>query len=495
MSLFRHTGHLLVSRPATIEQSKLTTGSYLLRNFNAPTLTTAYVTIALAEFLSVAIGALMAIGYHAAVNATAHLTELYIAAAIFVGASEISISTAFGQFRLIQQPTPHRYLGAGLMSVILAFVLLASLLYLGQVPAIYSPTALILQMLLCATAVLVCRSTAYARFRTAVSRGVIQGRRIVLIGRQKHFDDYIRQLRFSGAGIQIVCCQIPPRNPDGQLCTTADSIAAALVAQCRSLEADDVVLLADEARQHELSHITTSFMEIPAAVYAIPRRSLRWWAHAHLAEVAGVVAFGLSAPPLSPVALAVKRGFDIVLATIALLILSPLMLLISLAIKLDSRGPVLFVQTRHGYNNQPIRVLKFRSMRVSRDASFVQAKKRDPRITRLGRMLRLTGIDELPQLLNILRGDMSIVGPRPHAISHNEMFVPHIKLFSRRHNVKPGLTGWAQVNGYRGETDTIEKMVRRIECDLYYVDNWSLWFDLQIIVLTIFSKKTYANAG
>ncbi len=496
MTLSRHTGNLLVSRPAAIEQAELTTGSYLLRHFNAPTLTTTYVTIALAEFIAVTIAALAAIGYHIATNDVPHRVALYVAAAACVGASEIAVSAAFRQFRLIQQPTLHRYLGSGLFSVGVAFMLLAALLYLGQAPAIYySPAILTLQMLLCGTAVLVFRSIAYVRFQTEVSRGSIQGRRIVLIGRKKHFTDYLRQLRFSGAGAQVVYCQIPPRNPDGQLCTTVETIASTLVAQCRSLEADDVVLMSDEAREHELPYITSSFREIPASVYAIPRRNLGFWARAHLAEVAGVLALGLSTPPLSPVALAIKRGFDIVVSLAALVVFSPLMLLIGILIKLDSSGSVLFVQTRHGYNNQPIRILKFRTMRVARDDRFVQAKRGDPRITRLGRFLRLTGIDELPQLVNILRGDMSIVGPRPHAISHNEMFVPHIKMFSRRHNVKPGLTGWAQVNGYRGETDTIEKMVQRIECDLYYVDNWSLWFDLQIIVLTIFSKKTYANAG
>lgn len=496
MSLFRHTGSFLVSRPAPIERNKLTTGSFLLRHFNAPTLTIAYVTIALAEFLSVAIAALAAIGYHAmAVAPGAHLTELSIAAAIFVGAGEVAVSAASGQFRLIQQRTPHRYLGTGLLSVICAFVLLAALLFVGQVTATYSPLILLLQMLLCCTAVLVFRSVAYTRFKSAAAGGLIHGRRVVLIGRQKHFEDYARQLRFSGAGVQIICRQIPPRDADGQICTTVDAIASTLVEECRALQADDVVLLADEARQHELSHITASFMEIPAAVYAIPRRSLGWWAQAHLAEVAGVVAVGLSRPPMSPLGLVVKRGFDIVAATLGLIILSPLMVLISIAIKLDSRGPVLFMQTRHGYNNRPIRVFKFRSMRTSPDAAFLQATKKDPRITRLGRLLRITSVDELPQLMNVLRGDMSIVGPRPHAISHNAMFVPHIKLFSRRHNVKPGLTGWAQVNGFRGETDTIDKMIRRIECDLYYVDNWSLWFDLQIIALTLFSKKTYTNAG
>jgi lipopolysaccharide/colanic/teichoic acid biosynthesis glycosyltransferase len=125
---------------------------------------------------------------------------------------------------------------------------------------------------------------------------------------------------------------------------------------------------------------------------------------------------------------------------------------------------------------------------------FIQAVRNDSRVTRVGAMLRRTNIDELPQLINVLRGEMSIVGPRPHAIAHNEMFEDKISVFSRRHVVKPGITGWAQVNGYRGATATLEQMQRRVEHDLYYIDNWSFWLDLRILVMTVFSKRAYINA-
>jgi exopolysaccharide biosynthesis polyprenyl glycosylphosphotransferase len=189
-----------------------------------------------------------------------------------------------------------------------------------------------------------------------------------------------------------------------------------------------------------------------------------------------------------------KRSFDLVVATTAVLLLLPLMLIVAALIKLDSRGPVLFRQARHGYNNHPINVLKFRTMVSSDEKEFRQARRADPRVTRVGRVLRRTNIDELPQLFNVLRGNMSIVGPRPHAISHNEMYDGQIARMSRRHNVKPGITGWAQVNGLRGETDTFEKMRARVEYDLYYIDNWSFAFDVKILLLTIFSRKSYENA-
>jgi exopolysaccharide biosynthesis polyprenyl glycosylphosphotransferase len=179
------------------------------------------------------------------------------------------------------------------------------------------------------------------------------------------------------------------------------------------------------------------------------------------------------------------------------MLLSPLLLMVALAIKLDTRGPVFFRQERHGYNNRTISVLKFRSMFVcDGDAAFVQTAKNDPRITRVGRVIRRTSIDELPQLFNVLRGEMSIVGPRPHATAHNAMFEARILPFSRRHNVKPGITGWAQVNGCRGETNTLDKMKKRVDYDLFYIDNWSFFFDIKIIVQTFFlllSKDEITN--
>jgi putative colanic acid biosynthesis UDP-glucose lipid carrier transferase len=199
--------------------------------------------------------------------------------------------------------------------------------------------------------------------------------------------------------------------------------------------------------------------------------------------------------PLTPFNRAIKRAFDVAAAIVGLILVSPLFVIVPLAIKLDSRGPVLFRQTRHGYNNEPIRVLKFRTMTVTEEGdNFKPVVRHDPRVTRMGRFLRHSNIDELPQLINVLAGSMSLVGPRPHATSQNEVFAELISSFFRRHNVKPGITGWAQVNGYRGDTDTLEKMQRRVEHDLYYIDNWSLLFDVRIILLTLFSRKIYANA-
>jgi putative colanic acid biosynthesis UDP-glucose lipid carrier transferase len=191
----------------------------------------------------------------------------------------------------------------------------------------------------------------------------------------------------------------------------------------------------------------------------------------------------------------VKRMEDIVLGTIILSIIAIPMVLIALAVKLTSAGPVLFRQYRYGLNGERIRVLKFRTMTVCEDSDkVVQAGKNDARVTSLGRFLRRTSLDELPQFLNVLTGEMSIVGPRPHAVVHNETYRTVIQNYMLRHKVKPGITGWAQVNGWRGETDTLEKMENRVKHDLEYIRRWGLWLDIKIIFLTIFGKAARKNA-
>jgi putative colanic acid biosynthesis UDP-glucose lipid carrier transferase len=212
--------------------------------------------------------------------------------------------------------------------------------------------------------------------------------------------------------------------------------------------------------------------------------------------VLGISSLTVARPPLSSVGRAVKRAEDVVLSLIALAAFSPLMLLIVAAVRLDSRGPALFRQERWGFNGQRITVLKFRSMRCEAcdDISVPQARREDSRVTRVGRILRRTSLDELPQLLNVLRGDMALVGPRPHASIHNEYYAKRIDNYLARHRIKPGITGLSQVKGYRGETPTVALMQKRVDHDLIYINNWSLHLDFKILVLTVFRGFTNPNA-
>jgi Undecaprenyl-phosphate glucose phosphotransferase len=194
-----------------------------------------------------------------------------------------------------------------------------------------------------------------------------------------------------------------------------------------------------------------------------------------------------------------KRVFDIFFSLIGIIVFSPIMIATAIAIKLDSKGPVLFKQKRHGFNNEEIDVYKFRSMYTDRaDPTAKNAvTKNDPRVTRVGRFIRKTSIDELPQFFNALLGSLSLVGPRPHAVaaqSHNKLFNEVVDGYFARHRVKPGVTGWAQINGWRGEIDSDDKIKKRTEFDLYYIENWSLWFDLKILLLTPVKLLNTENA-
>ena len=213
-------------------------------------------------------------------------------------------------------------------------------------------------------------------------------------------------------------------------------------------------------------------------------------------SLGGVPAIHLNESPLTsyPGGALMKSMMDRTVALLGIVLLSPLLIGVSIAVKLSSPGPVLFRQKRHGWNGNIIKVLKFRSMRVHDDQEVKQAQKADPRVTRVGRFLRSSSIDELPQLINVLKGDMSLVGPRPHAVAHNDYYSDKIIAYMARHRIKPGITGLAQISGYRGETETIDKMQKRVELDLDYINHWSLWLDIKILIktpLTLISKDIY----
>ena len=224
-------------------------------------------------------------------------------------------------------------------------------------------------------------------------------------------------------------------------------------------------------------------------------------AHEGQAAWPPTVAYGcgmveLQRPPLSLLQRSTKRLFDLAVASALLVLLSPLLLAIAVAVKFTGPGPVIFTQRRYGFNNETIFVHKFRTMRhvPVPPSNVVQATRADPRITRIGHLLRRSSMDELPQLFDVVVGKMSLVGPRPHAVQHNEHFGQLIDNYLGRHRVQPGITGWAQIHGFRGQTDTLDKMERRIEHDLAYIARWSIWLDLRILLLTPFKGLFHPNA-
>ena len=250
---------------------------------------------------------------------------------------------------------------------------------------------------------------------------------------------------------------------------------------------DLIYLTLPMASQPRIMKLLDELHDTTASVYFTPDIFIFDLIQGRMDTIGGIPVLAVCETPFCGMNGVVKRVSDIVLATLILILISPILAAIAIGVKLSSPGPALFRQRRYGLDGREIVVYKFRSMTVSEDGAVVkQATKNDARVTRFGAFLRKTSLDELPQFVNVLQGRMSIVGPRPHAVAHNEMYRKLIKSYMIRHKVRPGITGWAQVNGLRGETETVDKMKARIEYDLDYLRNWSLALDLKIIWKTIF---------
>jgi undecaprenyl-phosphate galactose phosphotransferase/putative colanic acid biosynthesis UDP-glucose lipid carrier transferase len=318
----------------------------------------------------------------------------------------------------------------------------------------------------------------------ALSRGTLRNRRIVLVAERDELSrsEALSNIARAGYDISEVVTFGPEAGRGGALGKIGDKV----IAIAKRQPVDSIVLLANWASSRTIEEICIPLRVLPLPVHLLPDHNVERLSRHGSAMLGGLTSAYMQRAPLSGGERLAKRAFDVFAAACGLLVLSPLLAMVALLIRVDSPGPVFFWQTRNGFNDRPFRIAKFRSMHVAEDGLKIrQATVNDARVTRVGRFLRKASIDELPQLWNVLRGDMSIVGPRPHAAAHNAEYQSLIGSYAFRHHVKPGLTGWAQVHGCRGETNTLEKMQRRVDYDLYYINHWSLWLDLRIILSTV----------
>lgn len=268
-----------------------------------------------------------------------------------------------------------------------------------------------------------------------------------------------------------------------------------LVAQARDGRVHMIYITLPLRAENRIKAVLARLADTTASVYLVPDFYVYELLHSRWINVGGLPAVSVFENPFYGVDGLVKRMLDVVLGSVALAFAAIPMAVVAAAVKLSSPGPVFFRQKRYGLDGRPIDVWKFRSMRVQENGAAVkQAVKDDPRVTKVGAFIRKTSLDELPQLFNVLEGTMSLVGPRPHANAHNEQYRKQIQGYMLRHKVKPGITGLAQVSGWRGETDTLDKMERRIECDHQYIRDWSPWLDVKILFRTIFTVLSKQNA-
>jgi Undecaprenyl-phosphate glucose phosphotransferase len=328
--------------------------------------------------------------------------------------------------------------------------------------------------------------------------GLLATKRLFLVGAERDIRDFVRRYRVWELGLEIVgsaAIQRPTADPtDEEVHRFADDLKAA-VTQARLHELDGVFVIVPWYDRETIDRCVEAFMTVPASIYLAPERLLDRFESVSIEQIGPVASLHLLRPPLSRFSVMVKRLMDIGASTAGLLVLSPLLILVAVLVKLDSPGPVFFLQRRYGFNQQPFRIIKFRTMTTLDDGAVVrQASRNDSRLTRLGQFLRRWNIDELPQLFNVIAGHMSLVGPRPHAVAHDQRWGVSIALYARRHNVKPGITGWAQIHGLRGHIGSDDQLQSRIAHDLYYIDNWSLWLDLRILFATVFFPRAYQNA-
>lgn len=424
---------------------------------------------------------------------TALAWDLYIVASIILGTVYGGFSaTAAGRF-LKGDRQPETTLPFTFFSWTAAFAVTLMVAFLSGTIGDLSRVSLTTAYTLGISLVVAMRSSVNAILSKQISRGALRFQKIAVIGERTNVVKYLLE---------------------GDLWKHGQTLTGALyledITKNGNFNAQAVTEFARKATAEGAEHIiiagdVSNITELNLLVAQLKRFSM----NVVFALVAGkerlnfhdVVPIGpnntlrVLRKPLNALSLFLKRALDLTGAITGLVLLSPLLLIVAILIKIDSPGPVIFKQARRGFNGQPFMIFKFRSMRVLEPGTNMrQAQRGDSRTTKIGRFIRATSIDELPQLLNVLIGEMSLVGPRPHALSHDDELAQKMEDYAHRQRIKPGITGWAQVNGYRGETRTMDQMQGRTLYDLHYIDNWSIFSDLWVILLTIFSPKTRQNA-
>lgn len=379
------------------------------------------------------------------------------------------------------------WLAVCLMALVAAFLMHQA----GNVSRLWSVTWFAV-----AAAGLVASRVALYGMLASVRQQGINAKRVVILGYGPLGRDMYRRVqRIPGAGYDVVgiydeeggTSDLPP---DVTLLPSLDHVCRFV----RERRVHEIWLTLPMAACRDLYNVVFHFRNDLVDIRWVPDiMSVELLGH-RFSDFLGLPVIDLNSPPAPGVTGLLKASFDRVFAAGVLVCLSPLLLVIALLVRLSSPGPILFRQARLGIDGQPFNVYKFRSMVVHDDARVTQAVPGDPRVTRIGAFLRRTSLDELPQFINVLRGEMSVVGPRPHAIEHNEHYKEIVDRYMLRHRVKPGITGWAQINGCRGRTDTVEKMRRRTEFDIFYIRNWSFLLDLRIIVHTALHGWTGRDA-
>jgi len=448
------------------------------------------VSIVLASFVGAA-------GYQLLILGTAWNLDSHIGAGIIAALLYLLIGKSSGFYQVADVLSVPRKNSQILRQWFLTCLLLALLAFLFKMGLQFSRIAIIGFATVALPLLFASRDLMTTVLTSAVSRNRVQGRRVIVVGLRDEFAALRETDLLHRHGLTEVGRIAFPNHRDRAISwgkTGTASLDQALI-DARDRGAEEIVLAFcwNDPRSIELARDWLRSSPLP--VRLLPDQKVRYFTENPAFSVGRSHSIEIHRAPLSKFERASKRTLDIAVASIALILLLPVLLVVALTIKFESSGPVFFRQQRAGFNAKRFSIFKFRTMVVMEDGDTIaQVRRFDPRVTGIGRILRATSIDELPQLFNVLGGQMSLIGPRPHAIAHDSLYGNLLSDYAFRHHVKPGMSGWAQVNGCRGATPRVEHMQRRLDLDLWYIKNWSLGLDLWILLKTIVEVARRRNA-
>jgi putative colanic acid biosynthesis UDP-glucose lipid carrier transferase len=441
----------------------------------------------------VVVSVVSGLSYHLQDPATSGDIGKSLGSAILVSALFISLMKLRRMYRPIELMALRNQIRAVCLAWTSVFLLLAGTVFALKIGSEFSRGASMLFAMFGLFALICHRCFLRDMLAKGLAERRFSGRKIVLIVEQSHIGD-------AGLGNALRDCGLRVQGyfsfpSQDAVFGERERIVSRIVEQTRGSDVKEIVIGADPRRWPELRSFAAELRVLPFPVSFIPLGEVAEFFRRPSHELGDTVCVELQRGPLTSFEQTVKRCIDVLFAGIGLMLFLPLLAIVAVAIKFDSPGPVLFRQTRCGFNGRCFTICKFRTMSVLEDGpSIIQAQFADKRVTRLGAWLRRTSIDELPQLLNVLEGSMSLVGPRPHAVVHDNEFDNAVQNYAFRRRVKPGLTGWAQIHGYRGPTPTVASIEGRVEYDLWYIDNWTLTLDLAILLQTPLAMLLGRNA-
>ena len=442
--------------------------------------------------LIVMLSVLSGMAYHGSAFGMPGDLGAYVGAGFVVGGFFVACQKASGLYDPISLIERGRWITRTVAVWVFVFTFFATAAFLLKVTDSFSRGTMVLWFASGLVVISSSREMAARLFAHGLNSGALQGRQVLAICDPEEAEDAELGTLLRRVGYQVNDVVVAPLDQTDQWAGLIENVRQGV----RGRDVAEILVCVSWREKARVDSLVSALRVVPVPVRLIPDRQLRPFLSESLMRVGSALGVEVQRAPLTRAECFVKRGFDLICASIGLMMLIPLLAVVALAIKLDSRGPVLFRQYRTGFNGRTFSIYKFRTMTTMENGAQVrQATRFDARITRVGRLLRCTSIDELPQLLNVLAGHMSLVGPRPHAVAHDDHYSNLIADYALRQHVKPGITGWAQVNGLRGETAEVDLMRRRVEYDIWYISNWSFALDVKIIIRTcvqcLNSKSAY----